>query len=685
MKRTALLFALLCLSIAPIGCSSPSRPQDAPGGVALVENGKSDYVIVTAANASPSEKHAAAELQRFIREISGAELPIVTDAGNLQEHEIILGQNAHLKPAGVEIDFTKLGNEGFTIRTSDERLIIAGSALRGTIYGVYTFLENYLNCRWFSSRLSRIPENPTVVLAQIDDTQVPVFEYRDDYYTDAFDGDWSARNRMNSSIASLKERHGGKVNYFPFVHSFYTLLPPDKHFAEHPEYYSEQNGKRFVEGGQLCLTNPDVVRLAIEQVKQWIRERPEVSIISISQNDSGDFGGECQCAKCKAMDESEGSPSATVVNFVNQIAEAVEKDHPGVAIDTLAYRYTRKPPKTIRPRPNVIIRLCSIECCFSHPLDACPENASFVADIQAWAKICNRLYIWDYVTNFANYLMPFPNFNSLAPNIRFFARNNVRGVFEEGNYAKGGCGEFAELRAYVLAKLLWNPEYDVNKAVTEFMETAYGPAAPAIRRYFDILHTKAREKDVHTGIYDRPKNLYLTPEVMSAAVKCFEDAEAAVAKSDEETRRWVHLARLPVMFVQIVNTPFEKRDTGIEELFFKYAEEYGVTHVGEGEWAEIAKFKGAISNPRPVLGVQLAPAPNDEGILVNGVTEGSAAAEAGMAEGDVIVEINGKPVTAFQEIVEAIRGSKIGAKVTLKIKRGEEVKEVQPVLKGSRW
>jgi alpha-glucuronidase len=133
MKRTALLFALLCLSIAPIGCSSPSRPQDAPGGVALVENGKSDYVIVTAANASPSEKHAAAELQRFIREISGAELPIVTDAGNLQEHEIILGQNAHLKPAGVEIDFTKLGNEGFTIRTSDERLIIAGSALRGTI------------------------------------------------------------------------------------------------------------------------------------------------------------------------------------------------------------------------------------------------------------------------------------------------------------------------------------------------------------------------------------------------------------------------------------------------------------------------------------------------------------------------------------------------------------------------
>src|SRR5258707_1161987 len=146
-----------------------------------------------------------------------------------------------------------------------------------------------------------------------------------------------------------------------------------------------------------------------------------------------------------------------MIAYVNKIAEAIEKDHPNVAIDTLAYQYTRKPPRNIRPRPNVIVRLCSIECCFSHPLEGCTEtaNKSFVDDLKGWSHLTNRLYIWDYTTDFAHYLLPFPNIGVLDRNIRTFTENGVAGVFEQGN--SSGAGEMAERRAWILTKLLWNP------------------------------------------------------------------------------------------------------------------------------------------------------------------------------------------------------------------------------------
>src|SRR5439155_438422 len=184
--------------------------------------------------------------------------------------------------------------------------------------------------------------------------------------------------------------------------------------------------------------------------------------ISVSQNDTINY---CQCEQCKALDDAEGSPAASLLKFVNAVAEAIEPDHPNVRIDTLAYQYTRKPPKTIRPRRNVIVRLCSIECCFAHPLETCPaqENRRFRDDIVAWGPVAPLLYVWDYTTDFGHYQQPFPNFDVLQSNVRFFVKHGVKSLFEQGNYSGGGGGEMEPLRTYVLAKLLWNPDTDLAK------------------------------------------------------------------------------------------------------------------------------------------------------------------------------------------------------------------------------
>jgi len=544
----------------------------------IVENGKSEYKIIVSENASPSEKHSAVELQKFLKEISGAGIPVVTDKVPVSDHEIILGDNDHLRGLNVKIDWDKLGDEGFTIRTVNNCLIIAGGKLRGTMYGVYTFLEK-LGCRWFTSKVSRIPKKDRIELKSMDETQVPVLEYREPFYTDAFDGDWSARNRMNSTTSRLTKDHGGKIVYSHFVHTFDSLLSPKEYFADHPEYFSEVDGKRISDHTQLCLTNPDVLKISIEKVRQWIKEAPEANIFSVSQNDWHNF---CQCADCKAIDDREESHSGTMLWFVNQVAEAIKKDYPDKAIDTLAYQYTRKPPKNIKPRDNVIVRLCSIECCFSHSLENCEINASFKTDIEGWSKISDRLYIWDYVTDFSHYIMPFPNLYVLKPNIQFFVNHGVKGIFEEGNYSSGGKGELAELRAYVLAKLLWDPNYDADTAINEFLEGYYGKASVPIRDYINVLHGNVMcDKSLHTNIWANPKIGYLSEENMKIAEELFDKAEKLADNEDILAR--VLVARLPIQYVRIANlSPDDPKRAQIIKKFFEVVDKEGITNINEG-------------------------------------------------------------------------------------------------------
>ncbi len=571
MTTRVRLFPLrLLVMIVLVGLSRVALPA-----LRIASDGKSDLVIVVDSTASSSEQFAAQEFQRFLGEISGATLPLSSTRAPMM---VLVGDGAALREIAPDLDIGSLGKEGFVIRTSGPHLILAGGRQRGTLYSVYTFLENYLECRWFSSRVSRIPQQKVIEIPSINVVQKPVLEYREPFYSDAFDGDWAARNKANSNSARLQEKHGGKVRYSHFVHTFYSLVPPGKYFSEHPEYFALIKGKRTTDGAQLCLTNPDVLRIVVEGVKRWIAQDPEATIYSVSQND---WAGWCECAECKAIDDREESHMGSVLTFVNKVAEAIERDHPDKAIDTLAYQYTRKPPKTVRPRPNVIIRLCSIECCFSHPLETCPQNASFRDDIIGWSRIAPRLYVWDYVTNFGNYVMPFPNLDALKPNITFFVQHNVKGIFEEGNYSGGGGGELAELRAYLLAKLLWNPDADVHSLKKEFLEGYYGKAARPIAEYIELLHKKVKDEDIHVHIWSSPTSSYLTDDLLAKAEELFNEAEKLA--DDDEVRHRVRVARLPIWYVRIMQPGWgNTQKLKLLDNFMEVAQKAGIDQIREG-------------------------------------------------------------------------------------------------------
>lgn len=554
--------------------------------VNFVNDGKTDYCVIVGKDASPSEHWAAGELKHWIGEMSGATIPYSPDGANVPDKAILIGDSEALRSLGVSVDFKDLGDEGYVIKTAGDRLIIAGGKLRGTMYGVFAFLES-LGCRFLSDTVNKIPTKPKITLGQLDVTDKPAFEYRDIFIREALKPDYAARNRSNSAHASLDYKHGGCVAYYPFVHSFNALVPLDKYWATHPEYFSETKGKRTKDCTQLCMTNPEVLNIAIQTVLGWMRDHPEAKIYSVSQNDCYN---NCQCEKCKAIDEQEGSPSGLMLRFVNAIAAETEKVYPDKLVDTLAYQWTEKPPKITKPRENVRVRLCPIFCCEAHPYETCDaaENKAFMENLASWSKITSNLYIWHYNTSFANYLNPFPDFRQLMDTAKLYKRSGVKGVFWEGAYPNGGGGELGYLRSYLLAKISWNPEVDGNAVMKEYCDDYYGKGGRYIWEYVQLLEDKVTKGNIHMKIWAGPADAYLTPEIIAKSDALFDKAEAA-AESPEVLDR-VKQARLPIEYVKLMQPILRKETKGKEmrlraqlDEFVTKCKHYGMDAISEGE------------------------------------------------------------------------------------------------------
>ena len=556
----------------------------------LAINQQAKVDILLSQSPTPQEEYAAKELRHYLHLITGALFNIVSEASG---PTIAIGQAADtlgLAHTG--------GIDAFTVRTIGQSIGIVGGK-RGIIYGVYELLQ-HLGCRFFTSLCEKIPTTPGLALPQIDTTQDPVLEYRAHNYREFSQFPrFSVKSRINMGgmrgggiiTGGKGDDLGGGIEYAWFVHTFDSeILDPAEHFDTHPEYFSMVDGKRLKEFTQLCLTNPDVVKIAIQKVRAALTEKPHCRIISVSANDWYNF---CTCPSCAKIDAEEGTNAASLIWFVNQIAEDIEKDFPEVIIDTLAYQHTRQAPKTLRPHPNVCIRLCTIEACFAHPLDNCDDDSRktprpdgtrthILEDLADWAKVCDRLYIWDYTTGFAHYPAPHPNWNVLQPNIQAFIRNNAKGVFEQACGAIGGSTDLNELRAYLLSKLLWDANCDIKQHMTEFCDYYYGPAGKYILEYIQTITDKVEAENIHVGFNDQLNRAYLTEDMLDIYDRIFAKAEKAV-QGDPIRHMRVAKARLSVRWVRMKNTQMEHGVVDPSEVnkFFTDWRAHGLTRIDE--------------------------------------------------------------------------------------------------------
>ena len=519
------------------------------------------YRIVLPSSASAQEQKAATVLQDYLMQISGAAIPIISANKPGSKYEIILGQNERLDALGIAVNFNELEADGFVIKTDSLRLVIAGGNDKGTLFGVYTLLEKYLGCRMYAPGVKIIPEKDTLVLGKINDKEVPLYNYRTIHYKVSWDAEYVDWHKLNH------DAEGERPAWGTWVHTFNSLVPPETYFGDHPDYYAFRNGKRLPT--QLCLSNPEVVNVVIQNLRRQIAGNPDARYWSVSQNDNRQY---CMCDECRALDEKEGSHSGTMINFVNQVAE----QFPDYMISTLAYEYTRKAPATIKPLKNVNIMLCSIEVRRDRPIETADDTMciSFVKDVKDWGRIASDIIVWDYVIQFNNLVSPFPNLQVLQPNLKFFVENGVTAMFEQGNREVGG--EFAELRTYLISKLLWDPNANADTIINDFLDGYYGAAGKHIRQYIDEMREALLSSDQPLKIFGSPIDAsvsYLTPALISGYKKIFDEAEKSVV-SDPILLERVRIARQPLCFAIMENS--KKNFIGEQGVFIKDGQKWVV-------------------------------------------------------------------------------------------------------------
>lgn len=542
------------------------KPKGRPGPeLTLAADGNPMYTVLLPRDPTTQEQKAAEELVRWLFGITEAEFPVAREGREeaVSTRVISIGRTSLSAAQGLSAAKADLGNEGYAIDLAGENLFLVGGTKRGPINAVYALLEEDLGCRWYDAQSRTLPHAPTLKVSPVPRSFVPVLEIRDPYYLEAFDVNWSLRNRTLSPAAAIPEPWGGYVDYDGLpAHTYNALVPPGKYFAAHPEYYSELNGQR--QPRQLCLTNPDVLTIAIAGVRDHLAKSPDAEIVSVSPNDGY---GYCECPVCRAIDEAEGTRMGTLLRFVNAVADAIRIEHPHVQVSTLAYLGTIEPPKSIRPRENVAIRICTDAHAWFKPFywitDAprylpVTETRDFSAMMKAWNAVGARTHVWDYTINFSHYLAPMPNMPVVGPNIRFLISNGARGIMLQGD-SLGLGSERAALRCWVWAKQLWDPARDTRELMHDFIRGYYGAAAEPIYRYNERLweiweHYHAMEVDapdnaLRSGIRFDPDNRFLSRAFLQEAGQLFNQAESLA--DSPALRRRVRLAKLPVLYAKL--------------------------------------------------------------------------------------------------------------------------------------
>ena len=482
MRASRLPVWVLILSL-----SSLARGEER---LTLIENGRGLATIVTPANPNQGERLAATELQLHLRKVSGAKLAIVAEGDSHTGPAIVLGRACReltSQPAG----------DGFVIQTMGDRILIAGGNERGTLYGVYVFLEDPVGVRWYMPGEvgTVIPKATSITVGPIDRQETPSFEYR----WIGPGSEWSARNRNNVGVPKIG------VDVYRSAHTFYIFLDPRKYFEEHPEWYALVGGvrrrnERLTHGNQICTSNPQAVAQLIANMRQFLTANPSVDVVTLFPNDGNWF---CECPHCKALDEpgwatveeinrhgralgfrGYGTLSRRLMIFNNTVAQALYKTHPHVKVKVGAYSCYTSPPKdqALKHFKSIIVQICH-SWCHNHAITDpnCPINVDFRKAMEGWSRITpGGVMLYEYYYKAAQCQLPFPILHAMREDYPYFKQIGVKGVYTQYTSNWGTL-----MRPYYVAsRLLWNHKADVDALQEELCDQLYGPGGTANETVF---------------------------------------------------------------------------------------------------------------------------------------------------------------------------------------------------------
>ncbi|NCO32465.1 MAG: hypothetical protein AUJ92_11300 [Armatimonadetes bacterium CG2_30_59_28] len=483
-------------------------------------------------NPTVEETGAAAELADYLEKISGVRLERKEWVPSLrgQKGLILVGRAALLAGMVTEAELAQLDEDAYRIRVRDGNACVAGGSYKGTLYGVYAWLQQ-MGARFYADQCERIPSVKPLRIPEMDVMRKPSFEMR-----------LIGSGRVYAGEHSLQTDVGDPKQVDPkadveWCHTSAYLVPFYLYGKEHPEYFAmNEKGQReatLALGNpgfsaytlHLCFSNPQVRKIATERLLAWIEKQKDRRFFSVLQADGY---GWCQCEECKKLDTVPGKvTSDRLLDFVNELAGAVAKKYPDKIILTGAYTsFTGPPPHRLKPAPNVRVMYCPYPPetpCQGHGL-RCEKNKAGWEWYKGWLKWCpNQLYIYDYpVWNLQ--LLEFTH-EAIAEKLTMYAADGVRGIYF--------CGRPVFLRPlfdYVEGHRMWDPKADTAELTREFMEGYFGTAADPMLQFYQLLARAAAAPELHQGAGGDVRHL-ASVQLVREALGLFNEAEAAAADS----------------------------------------------------------------------------------------------------------------------------------------------------------
>ncbi len=486
-------------------------------------------LIITIREGSTLEEHSAIWLSNYLKTICGQAFSVRPPTEPLPARAIVVGKRA-VAAAGVTIP-DDLGNDGFIIKTEGDRLYIAGGGHMGTAFGIFAFLQNQLNCQWWSWNEEDVPKQEAIKLGNLDIKEKPAFVLHDIMSREA-------QTRQNHFV--YKSRALSTLQ-FTGNHTMYKLLTPAA--KENPEFWPmNDKGERAPNNLHFNYLAKGIDQALADALSAEVDKRKvniENFIYFAGQGDW--YGGLDQSPESKKSLAEDG-PSGALIQMMNRTGKILDKKYPGIQVGTFAYMSTDTPPYQTIPGDNVNIWLprlrygitLSIEEASSekNPNEESYNRSQKIKNsIEKWAKIAPaRLFIWEYGVNYNNFVKVQPALRAIAKNIKYYHRIGVEGIMIQGNYVSMG-GDLVVLKNWIWSRLLWNPDLEVDNLLKEFCDGYYGPASAEMIEYVNIVEESVREpKYIQLDEFSK-SNVFLTPEVEA---KMRDVLKRALKKTDGE-------------------------------------------------------------------------------------------------------------------------------------------------------
>lgn len=598
LKRIFLLLSAT-VAISAMGIAAPVAvnalaPHGSPVKMTLAVSRQPLGIIVLPSVPSPQETQAAEILKTGLDAMSGANFAIVRepdlskDGIRLSIGKTNLFRDHHLQQPPMTPD-------GYSLQAVDGILFFNGGERRGPINAVIAFLEEDLGCRWYSRFMpASYPQQENLTVNVVPRTFSPRLEMRDVYMAEAWNPEWALLNRINSAVNPLVQKippgYGGMAHYPGvqlFVHTFATLAPDASLLKSHPEYFALIGGQR--QTGNLCLSNPETVKLVAKKAIAILNRYPDSRFFSVSQNDGDNVL--CRCKDCLALSQREGD-AGLMIRFVNQVARLIQAKYPQVKVSTLAYQQTYMPPKTIRPDKNVLIWFATDRHVWANPYFYMTETKKFQTALKAWHDIGTEIHIWDYTFgDNNNWLKPAPNFDVIAHNYAFLIKHGISGIFFQDDFQSIGSSRGA-MKAWVLAKLAWNPDWSMDDLVRDFTLGYYGAAGPVMQQYNHLLR-QHWEVFHRTHRPDTQAVMDFPPEFLHKAQALLTQAKAAAGTNTALVGE-IEREEACLLYVRLSNGmhSFQDKEAYARDMatLRQYIKRFGIKSFAEGAGADTDKF-----------------------------------------------------------------------------------------------